>query len=87
MVQKSLFSWNMLAGMKVFCQLHCNIWLRTEMSSCQGESNTILNTHCRQIKIENDRGERRDEILFFMERKQVVTEFNCYMKSYLNLIS
>lgn len=77
----------MLPGMKVFCQLHCTMWLTTEMSSCQEESNTILNTHCRKIKIENDREERRDEILFFMERKQVVTEFSCYMKSYLNLIS
>lgn len=87
MVQKSMFSWNMLPGMKVFCQLHCNIWLTTQMSSCQEESNTILNTHCRKIKIENDREERRDEILFFMESKQVVRKFNCYMKLYLNLIS
>lgn len=58
-----------------------------EMSSRQEEIDTILNTHCRKIKIENDRAERRDEILFFTERRQVVTKFNCYMKSYLDLIS
>lgn len=53
-------------GIKVFCQLDCNIWLRTEMSSCQEESNTIPNTHCRKTKIEKDREKRKGEILFLM---------------------
>lgn len=81
-----MFSWNLLSGMEVFCQMHCNVWLSTEMSSFQEESSSILNTYCRKIKIENNRGEWRDEIIFFLERKQVVTEFSCYMKSYLNVI-
>lgn len=68
--------------MVVFCQLYCNMWLRTELSACLERSSSVLKTHCWRTKLENDRGERRDEI-----EKQVVADFNCYMRSHLNLIS